>query len=112
MTAVVITPGIYGRQASEPHSTIATHRRSTTTISSQNIPLSNGLRGISILCLTSNARFVIGSGAQTANAATSPIIAKGERLILLVPIESPNIAVIRDTAETVDGTIEISELLA
>jgi hypothetical protein len=54
-------------------------------------------------------RYVIGKGAQTANAATSHFIESGERLDLAVPAGA-TIAAIRETAATVNGSLAITEL--
>lgn len=75
--------------------------------SSANTALTASTRRISIHARGADIRYAVGTGAQTANAATSHFIASGERLDLDVPASS-QIAVIR--AGSTDGTLELSEL--
>jgi hypothetical protein len=74
---------------------------------SANTALTPTCRRASMLARDADIRYAIGSTAQTANASTSHLIPKGERLDVELPV-SPNIAVIR--AGGVDGTLEVSEL--
>lgn len=73
-----------------------------------NTALTSTCRRISIVARGADIRYMIGSSSQTANASTSHWIGQGERLDIDVPA-TPNIAVIR--AATVDGTLEMTELL-
>jgi hypothetical protein len=52
---------------------------------------------------------MIGSSVQTASATTSHRINAGERLDFTLPA-TPNIAVIRNSAATSDGVLEVTEL--
>jgi hypothetical protein len=54
-------------------------------------------------------RYVVGTGAQTANASTSHFIAQDERLDIAVPAGA-TIAAIREAAATVNGFLDITEL--
>lgn len=98
---------INGRSGVEPLGQPGTARQLAFTSASANTVLTSTCRRISILARTSDARFLIGSSSQTASS-TSHYIAAGERMELVVPA-TPNIAVIR--AGTVDGTLEVMELL-
>lgn len=84
-------------------------RQISATASSANTALTAGIRAISMHCRGANARYVVGSSAQTANASTSHWIADGERLDIDVPATA-HIAVIRDSAATVNATIQLTEL--
>lgn len=85
-------------------------RQLSATASSQNTALTANVSRISIRARTSDIRYVIGVGTQTASATASHFIANGERLDLAVP-QGANIAVIRDTAATVDGSLAVTELV-
>ena len=74
---------------------------------STNVALTTTIRRISIVASGAAMRFAIGTGAQTASAA-SHLIQQGERLDFAVPATA-NIAVISDS--TTAGVLEISELL-
>lgn len=84
-------------------------RQATASASNTNVVLTASCTRVSIHCRGANARYVVGSAAQTANATTSHFIADGERLDISLPA-SPNIAFIRDSAATSNATIEITEL--
>lgn len=85
-------------------------RQLSATTSSQNTALTSNVSRISIRARFADIRFAIGVGAQTANATTSHFIANGERLDLAVP-QGANIAVIRESAATVDGSLAVTELV-
>jgi len=87
----------------------ATARQVSVTTSNANTALTATVRRISIKARGCDMRYAIGSTAQTANATTSHFIENGERLDLAVPL-SANIGVIRDTAATANGALEITEL--
>lgn len=111
MTAVVLTPKISTRQVIENSSFPSLARRSTTTITSQNIALTDGIRAVNLHALGAACRVAIGSGAQTANASTSISLPANHNVTYNVPINGgANIAVIRDISAIADGTIEITEL--
>ena len=111
MTAVVLIPKISIRPAVETTSFPSLARRSTTTITSQNIALTEGIRAVNLYALGAACRVAIGSGAQTANASTSISIPANHNVTYSVPINGgANIAVIRDISAITDGTIEITEL--
>lgn len=111
MTAVVLTPQISSRQAIESASFPTVARRSTTTVTSQNTVLTDGIRAVTLHALTSPCRIALGKGVQTASASTSIYLAAGQVVTYTTPLDGPpNIAVIRDTAAAVDGILEITEL--
>jgi hypothetical protein len=87
--------------------TVARQLAATTT--STNTALTANVSRISIRARGCDIRYVVGVGAQTANASTSHFIANGERLDIAVPIGS-NIAVIRESGATVNGTLALTEL--
>ena len=74
--------------------------------SSANTALTSTCERISILAVTADIRYLIGTSAQTANAGTSHFIKTGERIELDVPL-SANIGVIRDAST--DGVLELTE---
>ena len=111
MTAVVLTPRISTRSAIENSSFPSLARRSTTTVTSQNIVLTAGIRAVTLHALGAACRIAIGSGTQTANASTGIHIAANHNVTYTTPINgATNIAVIRDITAPTDGTIEITEL--
>tara|TARA_R100000329_G_C7535266_1_gene188878 strand:+ start:140 stop:529 length:390 start_codon:yes stop_codon:yes gene_type:complete len=97
--------------------------------SSANTALTVGCERISILAVTADIRYSLGTTAQTASASTSHLIKNGERLELDVPqhldfsatgdpasiannanygnLLASNIAVIRD--DSTSGTLEVTE---
>ena len=86
--------------------------------STANTALTVGCQRISILAVTADIRYAIGTAAQTANASTSHLIKAGERLELDVPqnidttsgqVVASNIAVIRDASTS--GTLELTEFV-
>ena len=96
---------------------------------SANTALTVGCQRISILAVTADIRYSLGTATQTANANTSHLIKTGERLELDVPqnidstvdgngnpsganygqVIASNIAVIRDASS--DGTLELTEFI-
>ena len=97
-----------GRQLVEPLGQPSEPLQLAAGVASINTALTTTCRRISIRAVGANVRYMIGSTSQTANAATSHLIADGERLDLAVPA-TPNIAVIR--AAATNGTLEVSELI-
>ena len=81
----------------------------TATTTSQSQALSAGCRRVSIRARGCDIRYVIGVGAQTANASTSHFIAQDERLDWAVPAGA-HIARIRDSAATADGSLAVTEI--
>lgn len=98
------------RKTTEPLSTPGVPRQLAATASNASTALSTDIRGVSLLARGCDIRFVIGPGAQTANATTSHFIANGERLDYTVPYSSSQIGVIRDTAAVANGVLEVTEL--
>lgn len=84
-------------------------RQVTATASSTNTQLTATVTRISIKARTADLRYSIGTTSQTASATASHFIEAGERLDLAVP-SGGHIAVIRDSAASANGTLEISEL--
>ena len=74
--------------------------------SSANTALTSTCERISILAVTADIRYLIGTSAQTANAGTSHFIKTGERIELDIPLGA-NIGVIRDAST--DGVLEVTE---
>jgi hypothetical protein len=111
MTAVVLTPKISTRATIENTSFPSLARQSTTTVTSQNIALTEGIRAVALHALGAACRVAIGIGAQTANATTGIHIAANHNVTYALPFNGPaNIAVIRDITASTNGTIEITEL--
>lgn len=88
--------------------TVARSTASTTT--STNIVLTASVKRIAIYARTADIRFKLGTGAQTANAATDHYLPKATRVVFAVPANA-NIAVIREALETTNGLVEITELV-
>lgn len=80
----------------------------TTTSASQT--LTTTCRRVSIRARGCDMRYVVGTGAQTANASTSHFIAQDERIDIAVPANAV-IAAIRESAATSDGSLAITELV-
>jgi hypothetical protein len=108
-TTTTIKRGRYSVDYVEPLGIPGVARQLSATTSSQNTALTTGISRISIRARFADIRYVVGVGSQTANASTSHFIANGERLDIAVP-QGANIAVIRDTAATVDGSLAVTEL--
>lgn len=85
-------------------------RQVTVTVASANTALTATVTRISIKARTCDMRFMVGAVAQAAAATTGHFIEAGERLDIAVPLNA-NIAVIRDSAATADGTLCITELV-
>lgn len=85
-------------------------RQVTVTVASANTALTATVTRISIKARACDMRFMVGAVAQAAVATTSHFIEAGERLDIAVPLNA-NIAVIRDSAATADGTLYITELV-
>lgn len=85
-------------------------RSTATTTASTNIALTGSVRRIAIYARISDARLKIGTGVQIANAATDHYLPKNTRVVFAVPANA-NIAVVRESMETVNGIVEISELV-
>lgn len=100
---------VSGRIPVEPLGAPGTPRQQPTTAASSNVVLTVGVGRISIHARIAALRYIVGSAAQTANAATSHYLAAGERIDIDVPA-TPNIAVIRASDATYDGAAEITEL--
>lgn len=84
-------------------------RQVAATTSNTSTALTTTCRRISIKARTADVRYAVGVGAQTANATTSHYLEMGERLDIAVPAGA-HIAVIRDTAATVNAVVCITEL--
>ena len=83
-----------------------TARQLAAGSSSANTALTSTCERISILAVTADIRYLIGTSAQTANAGTSHFIKTGERIELDIPLGA-NIGVIRDAST--DGVLEVTE---
>jgi hypothetical protein len=84
-------------------------RQLAVTATSASVALTSACRRISIRARGCDMRYVVGTGAQTANASTSHYIAQDERMDIAVPIGA-TIAAIRETAATANGSLAITEL--
>lgn len=77
--------------------------------SSTSVALTATCTRVSVLARGGPMRYVVGVGAQTANASTSHYIAADERLDLAVP-EGATIAAIRASGDAAGVALEITEL--
>lgn len=103
-----VASGSATRAPVEPLGLPGLARQLTAAASSSNTVLTANISRISIYNRTADARFTIGSVAQTASATTSHYIAAGERLDFAVPSPQAHIAVIR--AGSTDTVIELTEM--
>jgi hypothetical protein len=104
-----VSNGLYSAEAVEPLGIPSAARQLTATATSANTTLTANISRISIRARSCDIRYVVGVGTQTANTSTSHFIANGERLDIAVPIGA-SIGVIRDTAATINGSLEVTEL--
>ena len=93
----------------EPLGTPTLARQIAATASNTNTALTTTCRRISIKARTADVRYAVGAVAQVASATTSHFLEMGERLDIAVPAGA-NIAVIRDSAATVNAVVCITEL--
>jgi len=107
---VVIKNGLGNPVITENLGTPGVARQVTVTVASANTALTATVTRISIKAHTCDMRFMVGAVAQAAGATTSHFIEAGERLDIAVPLNA-NIAVIRDSAATANGTLFITELV-
>lgn len=105
-----VSNGLYSAEPVEPLGIPGVSRQLTATVTSANTALTANISRISIRARSCDIRYVVGVGTQTANASTSHFIASGERLDIGVPFNA-NIGVIRDTTATVNGSLEVTELI-
>jgi hypothetical protein len=84
-------------------------RQLAVTATTASVTLTETCRRISIRARGADMRYVVGVGAQTANASTSHFIGQDERLDIAVPAGA-TIAAIRESAATVNGSLAITEL--
>ena len=108
MVGVVATA--QGRMTTETLGVPTIARQLAVTATTASVALTATCRRISIKARGCDMRYVIGVGAQTANAATSHFIESGERLDLAVPAGA-TIAAIRESAATSNGSLAITELV-
>jgi hypothetical protein len=104
-----VSSGLYSADAVEPLGIPTVSRQLAATTTSANTTLTANISRISIRARFADIRYVVGVGAQTANASTSHFIANGERLDIAVPFGA-SIAVIRESAATVNGSLAVTEL--
>jgi len=93
----------------EPLGIPGTARQQATTTTSANVELTAGVGRVSLCARGQPLRYVVGSSAQTANAATSHYLGAGDRVDIGLPA-TPNIAVIRASDATADGAAEFTEI--
>jgi hypothetical protein len=98
-----VSNGLYSADAVEPLGIPTVARQLAATTTSANTTLTANISRISIRARFADIRYVVGVGAQTANASTSHFIANGERLDIAV-------AVIRESGATVNGSLAVTEL--
>lgn len=84
-------------------------RQLTVGGSNAEVTLTPTCSRISVLAVGGAMRYVVGVGAQTADASTSHYIAAGERLDIAVP-EGGTIAAIQASGDTAGTVLEITEL--
>lgn len=94
----------------EPLGIPSVARQLTVTATSASTALTSTCKRISIRARSTDMRYVVGVGAQTANASTSHYIALDERLDIAVPLGA-TIAAIRESASAVNGSLAITELV-
>lgn len=99
----------FGRLPVEPNGRPTVARSTASTTTSTNIALTGSVRRIAIFARTSDIRYKVGTGVQTANASTDHYLHKNTRIVIAVQANA-NIAVIRESMETSNGIVEISEL--
>lgn len=104
---LTVTPA--GTLETEPLGRPTVARQLAASTSSASVGLTAGCTRISIRARGADLRYVVGVGAQTANASTSHFIGQDERLDIAL-LAGSTIAVIRDTAATADGSLAITEL--
>ncbi len=93
----------------EPLGVPTVARQLSVTDGSASVQLTAGCRRISIKARGTDMRYVVGVGAQTADASASHFIESGERLDIAVPAGA-TIAAIRESAATTNGSLAITEL--
>lgn len=98
-----------GRMTTEILGVPTVPRQLPVTATSASMALTATCRRVSVEARGCDIRYVVGTGAQTANAATSHFISAGGVKDFAVPAGA-TIAAIRETAATVNGTLEITEL--
>lgn len=108
MVGVVATA--QGRMTTEVLGIPDAPRQLAVTTTSASVALTATCRRISIEARGCDIRFVVGTGAQTANAATSHFISAGGVKDYAVPAGA-TIAAIRETAANANGSLEITELV-
>jgi hypothetical protein len=101
--------GRFSADAVEPLGIPGVARQLAATATSASTTLTANVSRISIRARSCDIRYVVGVGAQTANASTSHFIANGERLDIAVPFGA-SIGVIRESAATVNGSLAVTEL--
>jgi hypothetical protein len=105
-----VSNGLYSANSVEPLGIPGVARQLTATSTSASTTLTANVSRISIRARSCDIRYVVGVGAQTANASTSHFIANGERLDIAVPFGA-SIGVIRESAATVNGSLAVTELV-
>lgn len=93
----------------EPLGVPTVARQLDVTAASASVQLTAGCRRVSIKARGTDMRYVVGVGAQTADASTSHFIESGERLDIAVPAGA-TIAAIRESASSTNGSLAITEL--
>jgi hypothetical protein len=94
----------------EPLGIPSVARQVTVTTTSANTALTSTCKRISIRARGCDMRYSVGNTEQTASATASHYIAQDERLDIAVPLNA-NIAVIRESAATTNGSLAITELI-
>lgn len=104
---LTVTPA--GTLETEPLGRPTVARQLAASTTSNSVALTSSCTRISIRARGADLRYVVGVGAQTANASTSHFIGQDERLDIAL-LAGSTIAVIRDTAAAADGSLAITEL--
>jgi hypothetical protein len=84
-------------------------RQLVVTATTASVVLTAGCKRLSIRARGCDMRYVVGVGAQTANASMSHFIGQDERLDIAVPAGA-TIAAIREATATANGSLAITEL--
>jgi hypothetical protein len=103
-----IDPGLQ-RIPVEPLSVPLVARQLAANATTSQSTLTETCKRISIRARNSNIRYVVGVGNLSANSSSSHFIGQDERLDLGV-VAGSSIAAIRDSASSVNGILEITEL--
>lgn len=93
----------------DPLGRLGVARQLAVTTANNNVELTATCRRLSLYARGCDMRLAVGTGAQTADASTSHFIAQNERIDISV-LEPANLAAIRASHASTNGTLEVTEL--